>query len=104
MNRQTSNTLDPRFPVITNVDAQIILTGDQARDSLKRQVTRTVLWYNTMELMGEKEIEVYVELGTGKVLSGLAKRIARKWTKSPTILNIEDMESLEKTNTALSEL
>ncbi len=95
---------DLKFPVITNVDAKIILEGDQARDSLRRQVTRTVLWYNSMEVMGKKDIDVTVELGTGKVLSGLVKRIARGWPKSPTVLNVEDMESLEKTKTALSEL
>lgn len=93
-----------KFPVITNVDAQIILDGEQARDSLRRQVTRTVLWYSSMELIGKRDTDVCVELGAGKVLSGLIKRIARGWPKSPTSLNVEDMESLEKTNTVLSEL
>ena len=95
---------DLKFPIITNVDAKIILEGDQARDSLKRQVTRTVLWYSSMEAMEKKDIDVTIELGAGKVLSGLAKRIARGWPKSPTVLNVEDMASLEKTNTALSEM
>ncbi|MCJ7580521.1 MAG: ACP S-malonyltransferase [Candidatus Aminicenantes bacterium] len=93
-----------KFPVITNVDAKIILDGDQARNSLKRQVTRTVLWYNSMELMGKKNIDLFVEIGAGKVLSGLTKRNSREWSKSPIVLNVEDMESLEKTNQALSEL
>lgn len=93
-----------KFPVVTNVDAKIILEGDQARDSLRRQVTRTVLWYNSMELMGKENFDVFVELGTGKVLSGLTKRNAREWSKSPTVLNVEDMESLEKTNKFLSEM
>ncbi len=93
-----------KFPVITNVDAKIILEGDQARDSLKRQVTRTVLWFNSMEVIGKMDIDVFVELGAGKVLSGLAKRIARGWQKLPAVLNVEDMESLEKTNSVLSEL
>ena len=92
---------DLKFPIVTNVDAKVIQEGDQARDSLKRQVTRTVLWYNSMEVMEKKGIDVYVELGTGKVLSGLAKRIAREWPQSPTVLNVEDMESLEKTRKAL---
>jgi len=93
-----------KFPVVTNVDAKIILEGDQARDSLRRQVTRTVLWYNSMEVMGKENFDVFVELGAGKVLSGLTKRNARGWSKSPTVLNVEDMESLEKTQAALSEL
>ena len=93
-----------KFPVITNVDAKIILEGDQARDSLRRQVTRTVLWYSSMEVMGKKGVDVTIELGAGKVLSGLTKRIARGWTKPPTVLNVEDMESLEKTQKALLDL
>jgi [acyl-carrier-protein] S-malonyltransferase len=93
-----------KFPVISNVDAKIILEGDQARDSLRRQVTRTVLWYNSMELMGKQNVDLFVEIGAGKVLSGLTKRNARGWSKSPVVLNIEDMESLEKTQKALSEL
>ncbi len=92
------------FPIITNVDAKIILKGDQARDALRRQVTRTVLWYSSMEVMGKQNIDAFIELGAGKVLSGLAKRIARGWPKSPTLLNVEDMASLEKTNKVLSEM
>ena len=93
-----------KFPVITNVDAKIIQEGDLARDALKRQVTRTVRWYNSMELMGKKNVDLVVELGAGKVLSGLTKRNARGWPKSPTVLNVEDMESLEKTQKVLTEL
>ncbi len=95
---------DLKFPIITNVDAKIIFKGDQARDSLKRQVTRTVLWFDSMEVMGNQNIDVTIELGVGKVLSGLAKRIAREWPNSPTVLNVEDMASLEKTNKALDEM
>jgi [acyl-carrier-protein] S-malonyltransferase len=95
---------DLKFPIITNVDAKIILKGDQARDSLRRQVTRTVLWYSSMEVMGKQKIDACIELGAGKVLSGLVKRIAREWSSSPTLLNVEDMASLEKTNKVLSEL
>jgi len=57
-----------------------------------------------MELMGKKNIDLFVEVGVGKVLSGLTKRNARGWSKSPTVLNVEDMASLERTNKALSEM
>lgn len=85
-----------RFPVVTNVDARLIRTGEEARDSLKRQVTRPVLWYRSMEIMSKENIDVFVELGSGKVLSGLARRISRSWDTSPAILNIEDPETLDK--------
>ena len=92
---------DLRFPIVTNVDARVIRTGEEARDSLKRQVTRPVLWYRSMEIMSKENIDVFVELGSGKVLSGLAKRIGRSWDSSPAILNIEDPETLDKVKGSL---
>ncbi|MCK4816926.1 ACP S-malonyltransferase [bacterium] len=91
-----------RFPIITNVDAKMIHKGDEARDALKRQVTRPVLWYKSMEMLDKEKIDIFVELGTGKVLSGLAKRISRAWESSPDLLNIEDSTTLEKAGEALS--
>ena len=92
---------DLNFPIITNVDAKIIHRGDEARDSLKRQVTRPVLWYRSMEILNEENIDVLVELGSGKVLSGLGRRIIRRWESSPTLMNAEDPESLEKVRASL---
>ncbi|MCX6562897.1 MAG: ACP S-malonyltransferase [Candidatus Aminicenantes bacterium] len=87
---------DPRYPVVTNVDARAVRTGAEARDALKRQVSRPVLWYKSMELLGQESIDVFVELGSGRVLTGLLKRIGRGWTHPFTMLGIEDVESLEK--------
>jgi len=95
---------DLKFPVITNVDADVIHKGDKARDALKRQVTRPVLWYKSMEILLKEKADPFVELGSGKVLSGLAKRISRKWTSPPTLLNIEDSATLEKARDTLSGL
>ena len=93
---------DLKFPIITNVDAKMINKGNEARDALKRQVTRPVLWYKSMEMLSEEKIDLFLELGPGKVLSGLAKRIGRKWVSPPTLLNIEDSTTLEKVKEALS--
>jgi len=87
---------DPCFPVICNVDAKIMCTGSEARDALKRQVTGSVLWFKSMEILKEKEVEQCIELGAGRVLSGLMKRISRKWLHPPEILNISDPDTLEK--------
>lgn len=95
---------DLKFPIVTNVDARIIHKGDDAREALKRQVTRPVLWYRSMEMLNKEKVGLFVELGAGKVLSGLAKRISRSWTSSPTLLNIEDSATLEKVREALSGL
>lgn len=91
-----------KFPIITNVDADVIHKGDEARDALKRQVTRPVLWHKSMEMLLEEKADPFVELGSGKVLSGLAKRISRKWASPPTLFNVEDPITLEKVREALS--
>ena len=93
---------DLKFPIITNVDAIIIHKGEEARDALKRQVTRPVLWYKSIEMLSKEKIDLFVELGPGKVLSGLAKRIGRKWASPPNLLNIGDSTTLEKAKEALS--
>jgi len=95
---------DLKFPIVTNVDARIVHKGNDARDALKRQVTRPVLWYRSMEMLNKEKVGLFVELGAGKVLSGLAKRISRSWTSSPTLLNIEDSATLKKVREALSGL
>lgn len=95
---------DLDFPVITNVDARLIRTGEEARDALKRQVSRAVLWTKSMELMKGMAVDACVELGPGKVLSGLLKRASRSWAKVPGLYSIENWEGLEKTNAALSGL
>lgn len=92
----------PRFPVITNVDARLIRTGREARDSLKRQVSRPVLWLDSMERLRDEGLSHVVELGPGRVLSGLMKRIGRGWPSAFSLLNVEDMASLEKTKAALA--
>ncbi|MBE3130347.1 MAG: ACP S-malonyltransferase [Acidobacteria bacterium] len=92
---------EPRFPVITNVDARLIRTAEEARDALKRQVSRAVLWTKSMGLLKEMDIEACVECGPGKVLAGLFKRIGRGWLKAPAFHNVENWEGLEKARAAL---
>jgi len=92
---------DLAFPIVTNVDAKVIHSGEEARESLKRQVTQTVLWFKSMEVMAEQGIQAFMELGSGKVLSGLIKRISREWPSAPMVFNVDDMESLEIVKKAL---
>ena len=87
---------DLKFPIVTNVDARAIRTGAEARDALKRQVSRPVLWSKSMESLAGEGIEAFVEVGTGKVLIGLMKRIGKGWPKPFATANAEDMESLAK--------
>jgi len=91
-----------KFPIVTNVDAQIIHKGEEARDALKRQVSRPVLWYKSMEALLKEGGDLFVELGPGKVLSGLIRRTSRSWSSQVTVLNVEDSITLGNTKEFLS--
>jgi len=87
----------PRVPVITNVDAKPIQDAEQARQGLIRQVTGAVQWVRSIQALISAGVDRFVEVGPGKVLSGLMRQI----DKSKTALNVEGHESLEKTLSAL---
>jgi [acyl-carrier-protein] S-malonyltransferase len=82
-----------RFPVITNVDAEAVATGDEARDALIRQVTLPVRWLDSVREMIDREVKVFVEVGPGKVLAGLLRQIDR----SVRFFNVEDAAGLKST-------
>jgi [acyl-carrier-protein] S-malonyltransferase len=84
---------DLRFPLVTNVDAEAITTGDEAREALIRQVTSPVRWLDSMHEMIESGVSIFVEIGPGKVLSGLMRQIDR----SVRCYNVEDEASLQAT-------
>jgi [acyl-carrier-protein] S-malonyltransferase len=88
---------DLSVPLVTNVDATLIRTGAQARDSLVRQVSATVRWRATVELLAREGVGRFVEFGPGKVLSGLVRQTAPQ----ARTLNVEDAPSLEATRAAL---
>jgi [acyl-carrier-protein] S-malonyltransferase len=89
------------FPIVNNVDAKIIRSGADARDGLKRQVSRPVMWTKSMEALGGEAVDAFVEIGAGKVLIGLIKRIGRGFSHPFTMMNVEDIESLGKTKAGL---
>jgi len=80
-----------KFPVVTNVDAEAITTGDEARDALIRQVTHPVRWLDSIHEMIEAGVTVFVEVGPGKVLTGLLRQIDR----SIRAFSVEDSATLE---------
>jgi len=82
-----------RFPVITNVDAEAITAGEEARDALIRQVTAPVRWVESVREMIDTGAGVFVEVGPGKVLTGLLRQIDR----SVRCFQAEDSTSLQAT-------
>ena len=84
---------NPQVPVMCNVDASLVTTAEQARDSLIRQVTGAVQWQRSMHALAGLGVSTFIEVGPGKVLGGLLKQIDR----SLTSLNVEDEASLQKT-------
>lgn len=69
---------DPRVPVYVNVDAKPIRDSAAAKDALVRQVSRPVLWEETVRTMIEDGVSLFVEVGPGRVLSGLLVRIDKR--------------------------
>ncbi len=88
---------DLRVPVVTNVDAKVVTSGEAARDALKRQPSRPVRWAETVRLLLDSGVDTFVEIGPGKVLLGLVRSIE----KSATMLNVEDDASLVAVRAAL---
>ncbi|HKG13970.1 MAG TPA: hypothetical protein VKB12_11540, partial [Pyrinomonadaceae bacterium] len=90
---------DLGVPLVTNVDARVIRTGAEARDSLVRQVSHPVRWRETVELLAREGVETFVEVGPGKVLSGLVRQCAPR----ARALNVEDAASLGAALAALAD-
>lgn len=93
---------DPAFPVACNVDARLLTRHTDALDSLIRQVTGAVRWVECVELLVAHGATHLIELGPGKVLTGLTRQILGRGVTSPVSLNVEDKASLEKTIAALT--
>lgn len=88
---------DPMFPVINNWRVQKVTRGEDARAGLKKQVSRPVLWHETMEmLLGDAAVARFAEIGSGKVLAGLLKRAARDRQRDIQIVNIENLADIGK--------
>jgi len=84
---------DLQFPLVTNVDADTIEKGEEARSALVRQVTLPVRWEESVRLLIDEGVNTFVEVGPGRVLTGLLRQIER----SVAALNIEDEKSLTAT-------
>jgi [acyl-carrier-protein] S-malonyltransferase len=90
-------TVDPLPPVVRNVDAELTTRGSDVPPFLIRQVTAPVRWTDCVARMAREGCRTFLEVGPGKVLTGLLRRIDGALTG----IAIEDVASLDKALAAL---
>lgn len=88
---------DAKIPVYTNVDAKATFDGAEFKEKLPKQICSSVMWRQTINNMMNEGVTEYIEIGPGKVLAGLNKKISAELTTH----NIFDVESL---NNVVAEL
>ncbi len=88
---------EPEIPVVANVTAEFIRSGDEAKRLLKEQVMSPVLWADSIKKLQRSGFDTFIEVGPGKVLQGLMKRV-----ENVTVYGTHDREALEETLKALT--
>jgi [acyl-carrier-protein] S-malonyltransferase len=81
---------DAQIPVITNVDAKVTINSNEFKSKMVEQIYSSVYWSQTINYMIEQGVNIFVEIGPGKVLSGLNKKLA----KDAKTYNVSDEASL----------
>lgn len=88
-----------QIPVVTNVDASATTESSDFRAKMPKQIYSSVHWTQTIQKMASEGVEIFVEIGPGKVLAGLNKKIAPE----AKVFNIYDKASLDATVQSLKE-
>ena len=84
--------VDPQMPLVSNVSAEPVNSASLIREGLKRQVTSPVRWEESMRRLRADGVELFVEVGPGKVLSGLMRQIDR----AAECLRVDDSSTLNE--------
>ncbi len=95
LERVTINDL--RIPIVNNADAKFLRTASELKSSLVRQISSPLYWEDSIRNLTADGFDTFIEIGPGKVLSGLVKRIA----KDTKVLNVEDQKSMSDTLSAI---
>ncbi len=95
LERVTINDLS--MPIVNNADAMFLRTASELRPSLIRQISSPLYWEDSIKNLALDGYDTFVEIGPGKVLAGLVRRIV----KEARVLNIEDQKSMSDTFGAL---
>ncbi len=83
---------DPQVPLVNNVGAQVVTSASLVREGLKQQVTAPVRWEESIRRLRQEGVDLFVEAGPGKVLSGLVRQIDR----AAECLRVEDSATLRE--------
>jgi [acyl-carrier-protein] S-malonyltransferase len=89
---------DPQVPLVNNVNAQAVLSASLVREGLKQQVTSPVRWDESIRRLRQEGVEIFVEVGPGKVLSGLVRQIDR----TAECLRVENPATLSEVTARLA--
>jgi [acyl-carrier-protein] S-malonyltransferase len=89
---------DPHVPLVNNVNAQVVTSASVVREGLKQQVTAPVRWEESIRRLRAEGVELFVEVGPGKVLSGLVRQIDR----AAECLRVEDSATLSEVTARLA--
>lgn len=97
----TARFHDARVPLVSNTTARATTSGEALRAALRPQITASVQWEQSVDAMLDLGVDTFIEVGPGRTLLGLVRRIAAKRDARPRLLNVEDSASLTKTLAAL---
>ena len=90
---------DASIPVVTNVDAEFTTSSSEFAEKMPKQIYSSVYWTQSVQKMVSDGVEIFIEIGPGKVLAGLVKKIAPQ----VKVFNIFDKASLDSTVNSLKE-
>lgn len=82
----------PQIPYVCNVDATFVTEEANIKELLKKQVSSSVCWQQSVENMIENGVDTFIEIGPGKTLTGFMKKI----NKDVKVMNVEKIEDLDK--------
>ncbi len=88
---------EPQIPYVANVTAEYVTSAAPVKELLKRQVSSSVRWQQSVETMLADGVDTFIEIGPGKTLTGFMRKIDR----SAKALNIEKLEDIDKVAEAL---
>ena len=94
---QSVEVQKPVIPYVANVTAQYVTEAEDVKPLLMKQVSSSVRWQQSVETMIADGVDIFIEIGPGKTLSGFMKKINR----DVKVLNIEKLEDIEKAKSIL---